>query len=77
MLNNLFSFPIFLISFLIGLTFIYLSDKPSKIINIYPTPDNIHRFEYKDKASNCFEFYAQEVQCPNDIDKINLIPIQS
>tara|TARA_R110002072_G_scaffold76776_2_gene179799 strand:- start:13050 stop:13283 length:234 start_codon:yes stop_codon:yes gene_type:complete len=76
MMKNLFSFPAFIISFLIGLIFVYLSDKPGKVIHVYPTPDNIHRFEYIDKADNCFEYHAHEVQCPNDINKINLIPIQ-
>ena len=76
MMKNLFSFPAFIISFLIGLIFVYLSDKPGKVIHVYPTPDNIHRFEYIDKADNCFEYQAHEVQCPNDINKINLIPIQ-
>tara|TARA_R110002072_G_scaffold263208_1_gene422049 strand:+ start:862 stop:1098 length:237 start_codon:yes stop_codon:yes gene_type:complete len=76
-INNLFSFPAFFVSFFIGLIFVYLSDKPSKIIHIYPTPDNIHRFEYIDKANNCFEYEAKEVQCPNDINKINIIPIQN
>ena len=74
--KNLFSLPAFIISFFVGLIFVYLSDKPGKIIYVYPTPDNIHRFEYIDKANNCFEYEAQEVQCPNDINKINLIPIQ-
>ena len=75
--SNLFSLPVFIIFFIIGLIFIYLSEKPSKIIYVYPTPDNIHRFEYIDKANNCFEYEAKEVQCPNDIDKITLIPVQN
>ena len=73
---KLFSFNTFIISFIIGIIFIYLSEKPSKIINIYPTPDNINVFEYKDKASNCYEYIAEEVQCPSDINKIQLIPLQ-
>tara|TARA_Y100000389_G_scaffold188593_1_gene211371 strand:- start:257 stop:496 length:240 start_codon:yes stop_codon:yes gene_type:complete len=75
-ISKLFSFNTFIISFIIGFIFVYLSDKPSKIINIYPTPDNINLFEYKDKANNCYEYIAQEVQCPSDINKINIIPIQ-
>ena len=75
-LSNLFSFPTFIISFIIGIIFVYLNEKPSKIIYVYPTPDNIHQIEYIDKANNCFEYIAQEVNCPNDINKITLIPIQ-
>ena len=76
-LTKLFSLPIFIISFILGLIFINLSDKPSKIIHVYPTPDNVHKFEYKDKAENCFEYEATVVNCPSDIKKIKVIPIQN
>lgn len=75
-MKQLFSFPVFIVAFFVGLIFVYLSDKPAKVIYVYPTPDNVHRFEYIDKANNCFEYDAIEVQCPADKDKINLIPIQ-
>ena len=76
-INELFSLPVFIVSFLIGIVFVYLSDKPSKIINVYPTPDNLNKFQYIDKASNCYEYYAEEVNCPSDINKITLIPVQN
>jgi hypothetical protein len=75
-ISNLFSLPAFILSFLIGLVFVYLSDKPYKVVYIYPTPENIHKFQYIDKASNCFEYEAKEVHCPSDINKIKLIPVQ-
>ena len=76
-INNLFSLPVFIVAFIIGIIFIYLSDKPGKIIYVYPTPDNVHRFEYIDKANNCYEYDAIEVNCPSDINKIKIIPVQS
>ena len=76
-LTKLFSLPIFIISFILGLIFINLSEKPSKIIYVYPTPDNVHKFEYKDKAENCFEYEATLVNCPSDLKKIKVIPVQN
>lgn len=75
--NNLFSFPIFLISLTIGLLFVYLYEPTPAIIYVYPTPDNVNDIEYKDMAGNCFSFEANEVPCPQDKNMINSIPIQT
>ena len=77
MFDKLFSLPYFIISLAIGLLFVYL-DKPSNnIIYVYPTPENINQFEYKDTANNCFAFKAEKVKCPNNDNLIHNIPIQS
>ena len=69
------SFPIFIISLSIGLLFVYLSTPPPTVIYVYPTPDNIDKVEYKDKADNCYQFKSTEVSCMNNED-IKTIPIQ-
>ena len=69
------SLHIFLISFSIGLFFVYLSNPPPKIIYIYPTPENSGKVRYKDDASNCFNFRSTEVPC-KDADDIKTIPMQ-
>jgi hypothetical protein len=71
------SFPIFLISLAIGLFYVYLSNPEPKVIYVYPTPENINQLQFKDKASNCFEFKASEVKCPKDTKLIHKIPIQN
>lgn len=76
MFSKLFSFSIFLISLAIGLLFVYLHDPQENIIYVYPTPDNVEQIEYKDLANNCFSFTANQVQCPDDKEKIKNIPIQ-
>ena len=68
--------PVFLISIAVGLFFVYLSQPSPTTIYVYPTPDNIDRVHYKDKADNCFQFEAQEVSCPSDRTTIKSIPVQ-
>jgi len=70
------SIKVFLISLALGLLFVYLSSPTPTIIYVYPTPDNVERIEYKDKASNCFKFKATEVKCPSDSNLIKKIPVQ-
>jgi hypothetical protein len=71
------SFKIFFISLAIGLLFAYLSSPDPTIIYVYPTPDNVGKVEYKDKADNCFQFEAIETKCPSDKSNIKTIPIQT
>ena len=74
-LSSIISFPIFIISLSIGLLFVYLSSPPPTVIYVYPTPENINKVEYKDKADNCYQFKSTEVSCVNS-DEIKTIPIQ-
>jgi hypothetical protein len=69
------SFPIFIISLSIGLLFVYLSTPPPTVIYVYPTPDNIDKVEYKDKADNCYQFKSTEVSCMSQHNPVT-IPIQ-
>ena len=71
------SIPIFLLSFILGLIYVYLSNPEPTIIYVYPTPNNLNKVEYKDKADNCFQFNALEVNCPKNKKLIQNIPIQN
>ena len=70
------SLKVFIASLSIGLLFAYLSTPPPTIIHVYPTPDNVDKFQYMDKAKNCFKFEATEVKCPANKKSIKKIPIQ-
>lgn len=76
MILNYISIPIFLISFAIGLFFIYILGPEIKTIYIYPSPENVDKILFKDKAENCFYFEPQNVDCPKDESLISKIPIQ-
>ena len=77
MLLNYISIPIFLISFTIGLFFVYILGPEMKTIYVYPTPENVDKILFKDKADNCFTFEEQIVECPKDASLISSIPIQN
>ena len=77
MIKNFFSFPVFIIALAIGLLFGYLKEPEHKVKNVYPTPDNINKVEYKDKADNCFKYTMNTVVCPSDKSKIETVPIQA
>ena len=77
MLLNYISLPIFLISFTIGLLFVYLMGPEMKNIYIYPSPENVNKILFKDKANNCFYFEEENIECPKDKNMISTIPIQA
>jgi hypothetical protein len=77
MLLNYISIPVFLVSFAIGIFFVYILGPEVKTIYIYPTPENINKVLFKDKADNCFYFQEEVIECPNDETLISTIPIQS
>ena len=75
MLFKYISMPIFIISLSLGILYVYLLNPSPNIIYVYPTPDNVNKIEYKDKADNCYQFSSTEVSCVNTED-IKTIPIQ-
>jgi hypothetical protein len=73
---NYISIPIFLVSFIIGLLFIYILGPEMKTIYIYPSPENVDKVLFKDKADNCFYFEEESIECPDDENLISKIPMQ-
>jgi len=65
---------IFLITFLLGVIYIYNFDYNRKV-EVYPTPNNIDKIEYKDEAENCYAYKIKDVKCPSDKNKIKLLPL--
>jgi len=70
------SLPIFIISFAIGIFFVYTTLGDSRKIYIYPTPENTDLMTYRDKASQCFAFEQKSVTCPTNPMEISKIPTQ-
>lgn len=76
MILDYISFRVFMVSFAIGLFFVYIYGPEMKTIYIYPTPENIDKVIFKDKADNCFSFQANEVECPKNNSILSKIPLQ-
>ena len=76
-LFNYISVSLFLISFVVGLLFAYMLGPEIKTIYIYPSPENVDKILFKDKADNCFRFEEETVECPSDDSLISDMPIQS
>jgi hypothetical protein len=77
MITHYISIPIFLISFAIGIFFVYVVGTEGKEVLIYPTPSNTDKYQYKDKAEQCFEFKPVEVDCPFNPLSIKTVPVQN
>lgn len=65
----------FVISLIVGLAFVYLSQPGPDIIRVYPTPDNVSQLQYKDRAGVCFNYSAIPVECPSNGTALT-IPVQ-
>jgi hypothetical protein len=76
MLLNYISIPVFLLSFTIGLFFVYIFGPEMKKIYIYPTPENVENVLFKDNADNCYRYQAREIKCPKNKSDIFIPPIQ-
>lgn len=76
MIFNSISFPIFAVSFIVGLIFVYLLGPETKKIYVYPTPENVDKVLFKDKSNSCFYFDPKIIECPKDENLISKIPIQ-
>lgn len=55
----------FLISFCVGLFFVYAIKPKSIVVHKFPSPNNIQQ-EYRDNSNNCYKFDYEEVACTND-----------
>ena len=63
MLSKYISFPVFLVSFAIGLLCVYTIGPEFKTVYIYPTPDNYEKYLFKDNSGQCFQIEPVETQC--------------
>jgi hypothetical protein len=67
--------PVFIISFAIGILFVYLYQPDKRVVYVYPTPESVDLLQYRDATGNCFHFKQTEVKCPAD-SKIAKLPAQ-
>ncbi len=49
----------------------------TRTILVYPTPENVHSLQYRDKTNTCFSLVEQQVKCPMSEKEISKIPVQA
>ena len=76
MISKYISLPVFLISFTIGLFFIYILGPDRKSILVYPSPQTYLNVLYRDNADQCFQFEPVPIKCPDNTNDIHTVPIQ-
>lgn len=76
MISKYVNIPIFIISFAIGLFFVYVLGPETKIIYMYPSPSNYTKVQYKDNSDQCFNFTPMETKCPMNPFEIHTVPVQ-
>ena len=76
MISNYISLPIFLISFAIGLFFVYIIGPETKTIFVYPSPQNYMKTQYKDITDQCFQINLNKTECPLNPLLVKSVPIQ-
>ena len=76
MFFNYIDFNYFFISLTIGLFFVYVMGPEQPVILVYPTPENQEKYQYVDKADNCYTFKANEAECSLFSEQMD-IPIQT
>lgn len=72
MIFNYLNIKYFIISLSIGLLYIYLLEENKQTIYIYPTPENIDKYQYKDKSDNCFSYDLEEVECVGNYKSLSV-----
>lgn len=70
------SIPALITSFALGVLLVYITSPAPREIMVYPTPENVKKILYKDKAEQCFEFEHTEIPCPKNKEDIKEIPVQ-
>jgi hypothetical protein len=70
------SIPALITSFALGVLLVYITSPAPREIMVYPTPENVKKVLYKDRADQCFEFKHTEIPCPKDKNQIKEVPVQ-
>ena len=77
MLSKFINIPAFIVSFAVGVLFVYLYTDTNRMIIVYPTHENYNLLQYRDKVGNCYGLEETEIKCPSDPNLIYNIPAQS
>lgn len=63
---------LFIISLAIGLLYVYIAEEYKTTIFIYPTPEHIKKYNFRDKTDTCFTYELEKVECPLNVTNVPL-----
>jgi hypothetical protein len=63
MLNNNLDFKYFIVSFSIGMLFVYMYQPKKEIVYKFPNPNNVDKVLYKDNEGVCYKFKYEKKNC--------------
>ena len=66
--------PYFIISFCVGIFFVYAMTPKKNLVYKFPSPDN-QELIYQDKSESCYKYHSNEIECPKDESKIEHQPV--
>jgi len=64
----------FIISFCVGIFFVYVATPKKSFVYKFPSPDNSD-IVYRDKSDSCYKYHSNEIECPKDSSNIEPQPI--
>ena len=73
MLGKYIRFDYFIISFAIGILYVYLVQPKKEVVYRFPNPDNLNELIYTDKNDSCYKFKVEEKNC-SELDKEEISP---
>ena len=76
-LSKSFNAKAFIISLAVGIFFVYISSPENMVLLIYPNPDNVDTYLFKDKTDTCYKYMSNEIKCPERDSLIMKYPIQT
>jgi hypothetical protein len=66
----------FLIAFVVGLVYTFVSAPAAHVVVRYPTPENAGKVTYKDDADVCYRYKVIPTTCPIDVSQLRKVPLQ-
>jgi hypothetical protein len=67
---------LFIVALAVGILCVYVIGPLNTNVMVYPTPDNIDDYIWKDGVGTCYHFKSEEILNPNT-DEVKQIPVQN
>jgi hypothetical protein len=71
MFSDVIKLHTFIISFGLGMLYVYLVQPKKEVVYRFPNPNNLNKLVYTDKNENCYKYNVQEKNC-SELEKDNI-----